>query len=290
MGIGLRVVALLVAAALAEGRCASAAESVREPLADLELVRVPGGTFDMGDLFGGGRSNERPVHSVAVRDFCLGRYEVTVAQFRRFVEATGYKTGAERQGFVVDVDAAMGSLVRRAGISWREPGLPLADDHPVTWVSWEDATAFTRWLAEKTGKPYRLPTEAEWEFAARSGGKPEKWAGVPHGEEPGEHAWYAANSGGHTHPVGLKKPNGLGLFDLSGNVWEWCLDGGYAYAPGPVPATPAEPVRAPYPAIRGGSWRVTSDIIRVFYRSAYKPDYAHSSIGFRVALEVRAES
>jgi formylglycine-generating enzyme required for sulfatase activity len=257
-----------------------------ESLPNLELVFVKGGPFERGDTFGDGRANERPAHSVTVSDFYLGRHEVTVGQFRRFAEATAYRTRPEEVGWVIDVDAAMGALQKREQISWRNPGFSQDDDHPVVWVCWEDAAAFARWLSEQTGKRYRLPTEAEWEFAARSGGKREKWSGTS--DRPGEYAWYAENSGARTHPTGQKAPNGLGIHDMSGNVWEWCQDWYADYEPRPeVLADPQGPATGRFKTLRGGSWRVDRNVVRVTYRNGYKLDYSHSSIGFRLALSAR---
>jgi formylglycine-generating enzyme required for sulfatase activity len=257
----------------------------REPLTAMDFLLVAGGTFPMGDTTGEGRATERPAHQVAVADFFLGRHEVTVAQFRTFVEETGYVTDAERAGGVIDIDPTMNAWVKREGISWKLPGFAQEDRSPVVWVSWNDASAFTGWMAEETGQPYRLPTEAEWEFAARDGGKPARWAGTSAVEELDEYAWFAANSSGQPHPVGNKRPNGLGLFDMSGNVWEWCLDWQVPYrASGTTLVDPVGPSLGEYRVLRGGSWRVEMGIIRTTYRNGYRPEYTHSSIGFRVAL------
>jgi sulfatase modifying factor 1 len=264
----------------------SPAESIhREPLVSMELLLVEGGTYLMGDTFGEGLSAERPAHLVTVSDFHLGRLEVTVGQYRTFVEETGYRTDVERAGGALDIDLEMNTFKRREGISWKEPGFVQSDDFPVVWVSWNDASAFTRWLSEKTGLPYRLPTEGEWELAARERGQSLRWAGTSLDGEVGDYAWFSRNSGGRPHPGGGKKPNALGLRDLSGNVWEWCFDWQEPY--GGTGSTLIDQAGLPlgrYKALRGGSWRVDEKVIRATYRNGYKPDYAHSSIGFRVAL------
>jgi len=182
----------------------------------MEFIRIKGGCFEMGDTFGGGEADEKPVHSVCVDDFYLGKYEVTVGQFRKFVQDTDYKTEAEKGD---------GSFVwkgskweKERGASWRSPGFSQDDNHPVVCISWNDAQAFKEWLSRSSGKSYRLPTEAEWEYAARSGGKREKYAGTSNDAELGEYAWYNANSGSTTHPAGQKRPSGLGLYDMTGNV------------------------------------------------------------------------
>lgn len=181
----------------------------------------------------------------------------------------------------------MRAPVKRAGVSWSAPGFPQEDRGPVVWVTWNDAAEYTRWLARATGKPYRLPTEAEWEFAARERGRDLPWSGTPESERAGEYLWSAENSGGVPHPVGGKRANALGFHDLCGNVWEWCLDWQAAYPAGSEPLRdPRGPADGRFRALRGGSWRVGREIARTTYRNGYRPDYAHSSIGFRVALEI----
>jgi len=250
-----------------------------------DLILVAGGVYRQGSDAPQATAEERPAHAVRVSDFRIGRHEVTVGQFRRFVETAGYRTDVERAGGALDIDPAMGTLVRRPGISWRTPGYPVADDLPVTWVSWNDAKAYTSWLAGVTGRAFRLPTEAEWEFAARDRGRSERWSGTSDRALLGEVAWHDRTSSGRPHPVGKLRPNALGLYDLSGNVWEWCEDGFRRYPETAAPLEdPAGDPSSPYRALRGGSWRVDAATVTTTYRNGYRADYAHSSIGFRVAL------
>jgi formylglycine-generating enzyme required for sulfatase activity len=250
----------------------------------MAFVRLPGGEYVRGDETGKGRENERPAGPVRVSPFEIGQTEVTVGQFRRFVEETGYITAVERRGFAVDIDVSMGSPVRREGVSWKNPGFRQDGDHPVVWVDAEDADAFARWMSERTGRKHRLPTEAEWEYAAK-GGESQRWAGTPDAGDLGEYAWYAANSGGTTHAVGTRKPNGFGIRDMSGNVWEWCGDGFDPYPQSrETPVDPAGKDRS-HRVLRGGSWRVDAPVATTTYRNGYRPDYSHGSIGFRLVRE-----
>jgi len=158
----------------------------------IELVFVKGGCFDMGDTFGDGRDDEI-VHEVCLDDFYIGKYEVTQGEWEEIMEDNPSK----------DI---------------------IGNNYPVEHTTWYEAQEFIKKLNQKTGQNYRLPTEAEWEYAARSGGKKEKYAGTSSESSLGQYAWHADNSGNNPHPVGTKSPNGLGIYDMSGSVWEWCQD------------------------------------------------------------------
>lgn len=220
---------------------------------DIEMVFVAGGTFTMGapdsdpDAF----EDEKPAHSVTLPDYYIGRYAVTQKQW----------TGI------------MGSNPSE----WRGGGLPVEN------VNWDDVQEFIRRLNARTGMRYRLPTEAEWEFAARggNGGRGSRYSG---GDEIGDVAWYDGNSGGRTHAVGSKSPNELGICDMTGNVWEWCCDwvgGYYAGSPSSDPRGPASGICR---VLRGGSWGSDAVGCRVSYRGYCMPDCRESRIGFRLVL------
>jgi formylglycine-generating enzyme len=199
------------------------------------MVFIKGGTFQMGSS--DGESNEQPVHEVRVSDFFMGKYEVTVAEFRQFVEAENYKTDADKDGGSYMWTGS--NWEKKAGISWQNDaeGKPAQDNYPVLHISWDDATVYCAWLSRTTGKKYRLPTEAEWEYAAK-GGANQKWAGT--NEENSLYRYANYNESGskdgktYTSSVGSYQPNPFGLYDMSGNVWEWCS---------------TVPVAAPFPHI-----------------------------------------
>jgi len=244
--------------ALAAEKAAAVEVEARKlvPLAG-EFSVVPGGCFKMGDTFGDGSSDEKPVHEVCVDGFQIGKYEVTQGQWR----------------------AVMGNNPSK---------IQNGDNYPVERVSWSDVQDFINILNQKTGEKFRLPTEAEWEYAARSGGKQEKYAG---GEDIDEVAWYRGNSDSSTHPVGKKKPNGLGLYDMSGNVFEWCqdwYDGGGMFAKGYYDISsrnnPTGPVSGSQRTNRGGGWVYGADIIRASRRGYVPPNTRLSFLGFRLAL------
>lgn len=267
----------------------------KDQVTGMEFVFVKGGCFQMGDTFGDGISIEKPVHEVCVDDFYMGKYEVTVGQFKQFVNDTGYKTGAERgKGCYGWTGSEWENSSSR---NWRNTGVSQEDNYPVVCVSWSDSNEFINWLNRKTGKNYRLPTEAEWEYAARSRGKKEKYAGS---DDVDSVAWYGGNSEERTHPVGMKAPNGLGLYDMSGNVWErvqdWYGDysnsmrwnvwewlqawyGGYSYSPRNNPKGPSSGEKR---VIRGGSWHPLPKYVRTTTRGRKYPAWWAYTIGFRL--------
>jgi formylglycine-generating enzyme required for sulfatase activity len=259
----------------------------------IEFVKIPGGQFMMGDTFGDGDSDEQPVSKMKVGDFYLGKSEVTVAQFRRFVDATGYQTVAEKEG---SGWAWTGVKIDRIpGASWRNPGFEQSDSHPVVNVSWTDAMAFCEWAG------CRLPSEKEWEYACRSKGEKIKfsWGSEPpRGSMGGNVAdetgaagyplksWFKGYSDGYvfTAPVDQFAANGLGLYDMTGNVLEWCFDAYEEYL-GPFPpnkefsSLPMESSRV----LRGGSWADDANFSRCSERAGQDPTFAHPFVGFRVA-------
>jgi len=231
-------------------------ESMGDVFSQLQasMVRVEGGTFKMGATAEQGRSadnNERPVHSVTLKEYYICKYEVTQELWQ----------------------AVMGNNPSRfKGDSKR----------PVENVSWQDCMTFIDKLNKMTGKKYRLPTEAEWEYAARGGhsSKSNKYSG---GNAADGAMWYEGNAAGSTHPVGAKMPNELGLYDMNGNVWEWCQDRSGCYTSGSQ-NNPTGPSWGNCRIIRGGCW--TNGVLncRTTNRNAAKSSVANAYIGLRLAM------
>jgi formylglycine-generating enzyme required for sulfatase activity/phosphoribosyl-ATP pyrophosphohydrolase len=236
------------------------------------MAFVPGDTFQMGDLWGDGGSDETPVHTVTLSGFFISKYEVTNSEYCVFLN----EEGNQEEGGVtwLDINDSDCRIYEQSGIFYPESGY---EDHPVIEVSWYGARAYCEW------KGGRLPTEAEWEYAARSGGMEQKYAGTSNVSELGDYAWYSANSGGDTHPVGTKLPNDLGIYDMSGNVWEWCNDwydsDYYSISP---ENDPPGPESGTYRVLRGGSWSDNDRIARVANRLYNGPSNSNCIIGFRV--------
>jgi Caspase domain/Sulfatase-modifying factor enzyme 1 len=148
---------------------------IKNPLTGMEFITVKGGCFSMGDAFGDGDVDEKPVHEVCLNGFAMAKYDVTVDDFRKFTKVTGYLTEAERYGGCRVANAT--TWVDDSTKNWKNPGFDQEDRSPVVCVTWNDANEFIKWLSKASGRNYRLPTEAEWEFAARNGGKNERYAG-----------------------------------------------------------------------------------------------------------------
>jgi len=219
-----------------------------------DMIFVQGGTFLMGD--DNGDADERPAHLVLVSSFHIARTETTVRQWKLFCLDTHRKMP----------DA---------------PWFGLKPDHPIVNVSWDDAIAYCRWLMEKTGKSYRLPTEAEWEYAAKGGSK-EKKQKYSSAAAPDSVGWYGGKSDG-TMPVATKSPNAYGLFDMTGNVWEWCADWYDAtYYSRSEKEDPPGPSTGRFYTLRGGAWDIGARNCRNSYRNPLSPSSRNHNKGFRV--------
>ena len=217
------------------------------------MVRVDGGTFTMGatkeqdsDIY----DDEKPSHQVTLSSFSIGKYEVTQEEWETVMGSNPSKfKGAKR---------------------------------PVENVSWEDCQEFLRKLNQLTGKRFRLPTEAEWEYAARGGNRSRghKYAGS---DNLGSVAWYEDNCGNETHPVGQKSANELGLYDMSGNVWEWCQDWYGSYS-GNAQTNPTGAISGSRRVYRGGGWICNARLCRSTGRSYFTPSFRDFSLGLRLAF------
>lgn len=255
-----------------------------------ETVLIPAGDFDMGSE--DGEEDERPVHRVTLDEFSIGVQPVTNAEYARFVRATGHRAPAVYELPLV-VTAGAGEredAFRKQSIAYAWPASePPRErlDHPVTLVRWQDAVAYCAWLSENSGRTFRLPTEAEWEKAARGGLKGRRY---PWGDrfdqtkanflvDPslrGEHS---------TTPCRLYPANDYGLFDTAGNVWEWVYDwyapDAYAASPRTNPTGPAD---GRLRLVRGGAWLVADvRMLRCSHRHKVPPDTYSYAVGFRVA-------
>lgn len=298
----------------------------------MRLVRVPAGEFLMGsdeplevlaqafpryerrrltDL-----RDEAPVHRVRItRAFYLGQHEVTVGQFRRFVQASGYvpesvADGTGGYGYnpaydpstTVRGDAFEG---RDRRYSWQNPGFAQSDTHPVLNVTWNDAMALAAWLSRQEGVRYRLPTEAEWEYACRAGSRT-RYAGSDDPQSLLSSAntfdadtavfwprWQGQSLGGHdghafTAPVGSFQPNAFGLYDMLGNAWEWTADwyGENTYAQSPL-QDPQGPADGNARVRRGGSWHTWALYARCAYRNWNTPQTRYTLVGIRLLREAQ---
>ncbi len=254
--------------------------AVKQP----EMVLIEGGNFIMGS--DSGKNDERPARNVGITSFYLGKFEITFGEFSRFVAATGYRTDAEQPEAVrVKNGLPPGPSPTGTWCSY-STGIPvsLSDTlFPAGNISWNDAAAYCEWLSRETGNKYRLPTEAEWEYAAR-GGKKSKGSLYAGGNDLGEVSWYLRNARNKTHPVGGKVPNELGLYDMTGNVREWCADwySSSAYSGGPV-NDPAGPSSGTERVMRGGMWRDGEISMRIPARFHENPHSCALGFGFRVA-------
>jgi formylglycine-generating enzyme required for sulfatase activity len=265
--------------------------NAQQNVAPNNMVRIQGGTFQMGS--DNGDSDEKPVHTVTLSGFYMGKYEVTQKEYQ----------------------AIMGT----------NPSSSKGDNLPVTHVSWYDALVFCNKLSIAEGlnpvyrisgstnpsdwgtvptssnstwdaavivsgsNGYRLPTEAQWEYAARGGnGSPGDYT-YSGGNNISDVAWYSDNSGNSAYAVGTKQPNGLGLYDMSGNVWEWCWDWYGTYSSG-AQTDPVGAVSGAGRVGRGGGWNAAARYVRSTFRGSYSPSYRFSNLGFRLVRPLSSAS
>lgn len=246
-----------------------------------ELVFVQGGTIKLGSEEGD--SDNKPVKEITINNFYIGATEVTVKEFSDFVRATGYVTTAEKQGYSYIWQDTI--FVKAPGVNWKYDVKgqlrPIEEyDHPVIHVSWHDAKAYCDW------KGGRLPTEAEWEFAARGGIKT-KGYNLSGGNFAERYAIYRKNSNFRTAKVASKDPNELGIYDMSGNVAEWCNDwydkNYYQVRP---QINPPGPENGNYKVVRGGSFLSPNELhLSVYIRYRVDPDLSTYYIGFRIVFD-----
>ena len=249
------LVAILLGAALCSANAQQRGDTYTPELrvdekTGITLAFISGGSFQMGTH--DGRDIGAPSRQVSVQAFWLATTEVTVSQFKRFIEATHYQTDAE---------------TKQRPDTWLTAAKDKSEDTPVVQVSWNDATAFCQWAGMK------LPSQAEWEYAAGGGATHQRWAGTDSEEDLGQYAWYGDYSGNTAHPVRAKKPNRFGLYDMSGNVWEWC--GGNQQG-GDRP-------------VRGGCYRAMPQFTRVDCVNGGFQGSHDEFIGFRVASDQKAD-
>lgn len=224
-----------------------------------EMIAVTGGSFTMGDEHGLGHSNEQPTHEVTLSNFSIAKTEVTVGQYKTYCNATGV------------------SMPDEPSWGWNT-------NDPIVNVNWHDAINYCDWLSEKLDQNITLPTEAQWEYAARGGNKSKGYK-YSAGRSMATAGWYNGNSDDKAHSVASKKANELGLYDMSGNVWEWCLDwydgNYYKTSPNKNPKNTSTGSKK-YKVLRGGSWVGRASECRVTDRGVNEPDYRIYNLGFRV--------
>lgn len=240
----------------------------------IKMIKIEGGRFMMGST--DGKIIERPKHWVIIDNFSLSQHEITIEQFKKFIDATGYKTEAEKKGYSWIYSS--NGRKKATFVHWKcdAEGMirrPKDYSHPVTYVSWNDADVYCKWAGG------RLPTEAEWEYAA--GAMSDfSYSGSNVIDDV---AWYTGNSDHKIHPVGLLEPNTFSLFDMSGNVWEWCNDWYQSnYYGKSLEENPQGALTGSQRIIRGGSYSDIQKSCRVTSRNSNKPDFSFNRLGFRL--------
>ncbi len=262
----------------------------------IDMVRIPAGEFSMGsdDSDKEAFDNEKPKHKVTVRAFNLAKYEVTRGQYAAFVKDTGRPSGPSCWSY------KNGSWVDQSGADWRKPGFAQDDKHPAVCISLTDALAYIEWLNHKTGQVFRLPTEAEWEYAARAGTTTTRYWG----DNPDDACEYAnvadqtakqtfsswtihncTDGYAYTAPVGSFKPNDFHLYDMLGNAWEWTCSAYQDKYSGDEKKCLSNNDATDRRAVRGGSWSNLPRLLRSAFRFWYAPTKRYFSLGFRLAQD-----
>lgn len=250
------------------------------------MIILPAGNFDKGcssgwdDKVAGCSENEKPAKTVSVERFALSRFEITVGQFKRFVSETHYLTNAEQYSNGCTIQTKDNKWVLSREHSWKNPGFEQTDQHPVVCISWIDAQSYIAWLSKLTGQSYRLPSETEWEYAARGGkATPFYWGDQSDRGYANYLGVEGVDSWAFTAPVGLTTGNDFGLHDMAGNAWEWVED---CWRKDYNSECENEEIRVR----RGGGWDNLPKSIRSAYRSkGYKAERSYL-YGFRVAHDV----
>jgi len=251
-----------------------------------EMVLVKGGSFNReysyegSTLFGLSKTTKIGTQKVTLTDFSIGKYPITVKEYLNFVQETKtHLPGWLEENSNYNIKTGNGDRYKQLGEALQK------DNHPIVGISWDAATAYSDWLSKKTGKKYRLLTEAEWEFAAR-GGNQSKGFEYSGSNNIDEVAWYHQNSDSKTHPVGTKKANELGIYDMSGNVWEWCNDWYGDYNNTDI-TNPKGAKTGSARVIRGGSWGNDARHCRVAPLYYYSPTNCFGTLGFRLGSSLQ---
>jgi formylglycine-generating enzyme required for sulfatase activity len=257
------------------------------------MVVIPAGSIRIGAPFAEGGDDEWPIHDVVIsRPLAVGKYEVTKFEFAMFVVATEYSTDFSCR--------RLAKIGWEEGVSWHYPGFQQTERDPVVCVNWKDAKAYVAWLSQKTGETYRLPSEAEWEYAARAGGADRYFFGnsvsmlCKYGngvDASSDFKWRNKKCkdgfGASTAPVGSFLPNNFGLYDTIGNVWEWledCWNDNYSGAP--ADGTSWNTGDCSNHGTRGGSWLNDPRFLRSAHRNRLYSAYRKYNTGFRVVREI----
>jgi formylglycine-generating enzyme required for sulfatase activity len=253
-----------------------------------ELIHVPGGTFMMGDTRGAGSQNELPVHSVTLNSFYMSEYQVTQAEYSHYMQPPSIWTiqfglGDGYPAYFVSWYAALKYCNLRSMDEGLTPVYSISGfTNPADWGDVPNASN-AEWnaaICNLNANGYRLPTEAEWEYAARGGTNNPDYL-YSGSDEIDAVAWYDNIGNYGSKPVGEKAPNGLGIYDMSGNIYEWCWDAWSSYSGGHSD-NPTGPVTGLYRVFRGGYWASSASNCRVAYRNSFAPFYAYNPYGFRV--------